>query len=266
MNALITTDWTVPGNFILLSLIFFIIVFLRYVILSGLYQQVFFGWLKDKFQIRLLATREFSSRQRIREIVWSGISSLIFSISGVLMLILWQEGYTRLYIDLNAYSIWYLPVSLLLYLFIHETYYYWLHRWMHLPGVFRKVHKVHHNSIQTSSWTSFSFHPYESLLQALIIPLLLFVIPIHIYMLLVLLILMTLSAIINHASVEVYPAGFESNLIGQWLIGAVHHDIHHQKFKYNFGLYFTFWDKWMKTESPEFKPKFQEKTKKNKTE
>jgi sterol desaturase/sphingolipid hydroxylase (fatty acid hydroxylase superfamily) len=197
----------------------------------------------------------------IREIIWSGITSLIFSIAGVCMLILWQKGYTRLYVNINDYPLWYLPLSLFIYMFIHETYYYWLHRWMHLPAVFRRIHKVHHDSIQTSSWTSFSFHPYESLLQAVIIPVLLFVIPIHIYILLALLVIMTLSAIINHASVEIYPSGFEKDWIGKWVIGSVHHDIHHKRFKYNFGLYFTFWDKWMKTESPDFEILFQEKTK-----
>jgi len=257
---MVITDWTTPINFFILTFIFFIIVFLRYIFISGLYHQIFLGWLKDKYKKRILVSNEYSKQQMIKEVVWSGFSSLIFSISGVLMLIFWQKGYTMLYIDLNDYPLWYLPISLLLYMFIHETYYYWLHRWMHLPNVFRKIHKVHHDSIQTSSWTSFSFHPYESLLQAVIIPLLLFVVPIHIYMLLVLLIIMTLSAIINHAGVEVYPEGFEKNFLGKWLIGAVHHDIHHKKFRYNFGLYFTFWDKWMKTESPDFEILFQERT------
>jgi sterol desaturase/sphingolipid hydroxylase (fatty acid hydroxylase superfamily) len=260
MKALEMTDWTLVGNFIWLTLIFFIIVFLRYILLSGLYHQILFVWFKEKFRGRSLQTREYASRQLIREVFWSGITSLIFSLSGVWMLILWQKGYTRLYGDLNEYPLWYLPLSLVSFMFIHETYYYWLHRWMHKPGVFRRIHKVHHDSIQTSSWTSFSFHPYESILQALIIPLLIFFIPIHFYMLLVLLIVMTISAIVNHASVEVYPEGFHSHFIGKWLIGAVHHDIHHKKFRYNFGLYFTFWDKWMKTESPDFETRFRQKT------
>jgi Delta7-sterol 5-desaturase len=261
IEGLINTDWTIPGNFFLLSMLFFLIVFLRYVLLSGLYHQLFFGWLRDRFKKRILDVR-FKPGQILREIAWSGFTSLIFAVSGVIMLILWQQGFTRLYADFAQYPLWYMPVSLLVYMFIHETYYYWLHRWMHRPEVFRNIHKVHHDSIHTSSWTSFSFHPWESILQAVIIPVLLFIFPIHIYMLLVLLIIMTVSAIINHASVEVYPAGFEKNPVGKWLIGAVHHDIHHKKFRYNFGLYFTFWDKWMNTEYPEFESEFREKTRK----
>ena len=50
---------------------------------------------------------------------------------------------------------------------IHETYYYWLHRWMHLPHIYKYVHKAHHESLTTTAWTSFSFHPIESFLQGL---------------------------------------------------------------------------------------------------
>ncbi len=263
IDQLTKTDWTYPGNFLLLVSLFFIIVFLRYVFLSGLYHQLFFGWLRPAFEHRLLESRIKPGQLR-KEIIWSAITSIIFAISGVIMLILWQSGYIALYTDLLRYPYWYLPLSLLIYMFIHETYYYWFHRWMHLPGIFRRIHKVHHDSIQTSAWTSFSFHPYESILQALIIPLLLFVIPIHIYVLLALLVIMTISAIINHAGVEIYPEGFENNFLGKWIIGAVHHDLHHKKFRYNFGLYFTFWDKWMKTECPEFEMRFREKTGKEK--
>jgi hypothetical protein len=46
------------------------------------------------------------------------------------------------------------------------------------------------------------------------------------------------------------PQNFQRHLFGKWLIGATHHSLHHKQFKYNYGLYFTFWDKWKKTESP----------------
>jgi len=65
------------------------------------------------------------------------------------------------------------------------------------------------------------------------------------------LLIMTISATINHAGVEIYPSGKYGKWFGHWIIGATHHDQHHRKFNYNFGLYFTFWDKWMGTESPE---------------
>ena len=71
---------------------------------------------------------------------------------------------------------------------------------------------------------------------------------------------MTFSSTINHAGVEIFPRGFANHWIGRWLVGATHHDLHHKEFRYNFGLYFTFWDKWMETESPKFEKQFQEYT------
>ena len=106
------------------------------------------------------------------------------------------------------YGLWYLPVSLLISMFIHETYYYWLHRWMHRPQVFKLLHKVHHDSNTTSAWTAFSFHPLEGLLQAIILPLTIMVLPMHVYVLLFQLTLMTFSSVINHLEIETYPANF----------------------------------------------------------
>ena len=131
---------------------------------------------------------------------------------------------------------------------------------MHRPHVFKLLHQVHHDSRTTSAWTCFSFHPLEGLLQAIILPLTIVFLPMHFYVLVVQLTVMTLSSVVNHLEIETYPANFHRHFIGKWLIGATHHSLHHKQFKYNFGLYFTFWDKWKKTESPAFPALFEEKT------
>lgn len=66
---------------------------------------------------------------------------------------------------------------------------------------------------------------------------------------------------INHLNTELYPRDFNRHWLGRWLIGATHHSLHHTQFRFNYGLYFTFWDKWMRTESPDFHKVFEEKTK-----
>ena len=132
---------------------------------------------------------------------------------------------------------------------------------MHQPVIFKIVHKVHHDSNITSPWTAFSFHPLEGLLQAIFLPLILLVLPMHVYVLLIQLTIMTFSSVINHLDIEIYPKYFHKHFLGRWLIGATHHSLHHKQFKYNYGLYFTFWDKWKRTESPLFKTLFDEKTK-----
>jgi lathosterol oxidase len=73
---------------------------------------------------------------------------------------------------------------------------------------------------------------------------------------------MTFSGAINHLNTELYPHAFDRHWLGRWLIGPTHHSLHHSQFRYNYGLYFTFWDKWMHTESPDFHRIFTQKSKK----
>ena len=188
------------------------------------------------------------------------VSAFIFAIAGAATALLWQKGQTKIYTEVNAYPLWWLAGSFIIAMLLHETYYYWLHRWMHHPKVFKIVHKVHHDSNITSPWTAFSFHPLEGFLQALFLPALLLLMPVHLYVIILQLTVMTLSSVINHLDIEIYPKNFHKHFLGKWIIGATHHSLHHKQFKYNYGLYFTFWDKWKQTESPLYNKLFSEKT------
>ncbi len=259
LDALITTDYSRPGYFLAASGVFFGAIFIRYLAFSGIFYGAYLRLFANRHQ-RLVNQYIPTKRQLMKETGWSALTSAIFAITGVLTIILWQKGFTGIYADWTSMPWWYLPLSLGLVLLIHETYYYWAHRWMHKPSVFRYVHKVHHDSRKTTSWTAFSFHPLESILQAVIIPLIIVVIPMHVSVLVVWLVLMTFSGTLNHAGIEIFPAGFNRSKIGKWLIGSTHHDLHHKQFRYNYGLYFTFWDRWMGTESPDFDKHFDSHT------
>lgn len=249
-----------PLWFIAATAAIFAVIMLRYFFVAGLFYLVFFRWRAKQWKGRTIIDRNYKPRQMKTEVKWSTITTLIFSVFGAISLVLWQQGYLKVYTNVHKYPLWWLPASLIIALLLHETYYYWAHRWMHYPKVFRVVHKVHHDSHITSPWTAFSFHPLEALLQAVFLPLLLLVLPMHLYVLLFQLSFMTLTSVINHLNIEVYPRQFHKNAVGQWMIGATHHSLHHKSYKHNYGLYFTFWDKWLKTESPFFVRWFEEKT------
>lgn len=252
-------DYTSIGPFVYLFVVFSIIIFGRYLLLSGLYQKLIYDRLGKFIPSRIISPK-YPKAQQIREIIWSGISSILFGLIGVLMIMAWQRDYTQIYTSWYDYPLWYIPISFMGALLIHETYYYWLHRGLHHPKIYRYIHKVHHESVSTSVWTSFSFHPLESILQAIIIPLMTFIIPLHLSVLITLLIFMTISAIVNHAGIEIYPTTWRNHKIFRWFIGATHHDLHHRRFTKNFGLYFTFWDIWLDTESAEFDQKWEAAT------
>ena len=253
-------DFSHPLYFTIATLVIFAVVIGRYLLIAGLFYSVFYLWFPKKWQQRKINDRLHKDGQYKREVKWSMITAGLFAVAGAILLVLWQQGYTKVYLDVADYPLWWLPLSLLIAMVLHETYYYWLHRWMHHPRIFRIVHKVHHDSNITSPWTAFSFHPLEGLLQAIFLPLLLLLLPMHLYVVLLQLTIMTFSSVINHLDIEVYPKGFYKHFFGRWLIGATHHSLHHKQFKYNYGLYFTFWDKWKGTESPLYAQLFEEKT------
>ena len=245
------SDFSQPINFLLLFVIIFLIITGRYFLVSGIFYGIFYVRSPKVWQQRKINQRGYKDGQFKKEIKYSVISGCIFSLIGSISVLLWQKGFTKVYTNLSDFGWWYLPLSLIIYMFLQETYYYWLHRWMHIPKIFRIVHKVHHDSKISSPFTAFSFHPIEAFLQAIFLPILLLFIPIHLYVLILLLVIMSISSVINHLDIEIYPASWKNNF-AKLLIGATHHSLHHTYYKNNYGLYFTFWDVWKKTESNKF--------------
>ncbi len=213
-----------------------VIVAVRYAAVSG-----GFAWLtKHKFP-GLYSGRDPQIR---REIGWSLASAFIYGAPAGLLAWGWQEhGWTRVYTDVSAYPLWWLPASVLLYLFLHDSWFYWTHRWMHRPAVYKRMHAVHHASRQPTAWTAMSFHPWESITGAVVIPALVLLIPIHVAALGVVLTVMTVMGVTNHMGWELFPRWIVHGPLGRWLITASHHQRHHEKFLTNFGLYFRFWDR-----------------------
>lgn len=234
-------------------LIFFSAIIFRYIVAAGVFFYYFYVLRYPKYRERRLSKRDVDVSQYKREILWSTTSAVIFAVAGALTYWLWQQGYAAIYLNVETYGYGYLVLSVLSAMLIHETYYYWTHRWMHRPKIFGAVHKVHHESLIPTPWTAFSFHPFESILEAIILPVILLIIPMHPLALGIYLLIMTISSVINHLDIEIYPEKLRRSVIGRWLIGATHHHLHHREFNTNYGLYFTFWDKWMKTENRRMK-------------
>ena len=211
------------------------IVALRYLVTSG-------GFALATARVRPGLYRPLGKQIR-REIGWSLLAAAIYGVPAGVIFWGWQElGWTRIYSDWSAMPLWYLPVSLFAYLFAHDTWFYWTHRWMHRPAVFRRVHAVHHASRPPTAWAAMSFHPWESLIGAAIIPALVFVVPIHVAMLGVVLTVMTVMGVTNHMGWDMFPQRLVNSPLGHWLITASHHHRHHESYRCNYGLYFRFWD------------------------
>jgi lathosterol oxidase len=229
-----------------LVLTFFIV--LRYLLLAGFFYWALWKRPAEKVHARRLAKNEPSKKIMRHEIYWSVVSSFIYAASGVWVIEAWRSGGTQIYFDVSEYGVIYLLLSLPIYMFLHDTYFYWTHRAMHHPKIFPVMHKVHHESRQPTPWAGFSFHPTEAVVGALILPVLVYTIPIHVGVLIVMLVVMTVTGITNHAGYEIFPDSWMRGFVGRHWISATHHNMHHLKYKTNYALYFRFWDRVMDTD------------------
>ena len=213
-----------------------LIVALRYVVTSG-----GFAWLTQRVRPGLYDRLKL---QIGREMRWSLWSAAIYGIPAGIVMWGWQErGWTAIYSDVTAFPLWYSPVSLFVYLFAHDTWFYWTHRFMHQPKWFKIAHAVHHDSRPPTAWAAMSFHPIEALIGAVVIPLLVFLVPIHVAVLGLVLAIMTLMGVTNHMGWEMFPRWWTGGPLGRWTITASHHQRHHERYNCNYGLYFRFWDR-----------------------
>ena len=217
------------------------IVGFRYFAVSGA-----FAWWGQRRQPELHAGLGMQIRREVR---WSLLSAGIYGIPAGLAAWGWREkGWTRIYADVDDWPLWWLPVSFLLCLLIHDTWFYWTHRLMHHPVLFRTIHAIHHDSRPPTAWAAMSFHPWEALSGAFIIPVLVFILPLHFAVVLAVLLVMTIMGTTNHMGWELFPSRLVHGAAGQWLITATHHQLHHERYSCNYGLYFRFWDRLCSTD------------------
>lgn len=204
---------------------------------------VFYIVLKKPFWYRKIQQKMPRYKDYGREILFSGISVFIFGVvSATVLLVLWD--YTTLYKGpYDQYGQVYYLFTFVWLIVLHDTYFYWLHRCMHSKLLFKYVHKVHHASTNPSPWTAYSFHPLEAFLEAMIVPLMAFTLPVHVSTLTSVMLFQIMYNVYGHLGFEVLPKGTSRHFLGKYINTGVAHNLHHSRFSGNYGLYFLFWDR-----------------------
>ncbi|CAN5610671.1 sterol desaturase family protein [soil metagenome] len=238
--------------------IILLIIFVRYVILASIAFFIFYYLKKNAWSFKKIQKKfpAFSDYQR--EFLYSVSTAVIFAGMGYLFFLGPSAKYTMVYKDIREHSLTYFFFSVALTLLIHDTYFYWTHRLMHHPKLFRYFHKVHHLSTNPSPWAAMAFHPLEAIVEFGIVVVVSFLFPIHPLAIALFLVIMMIYNVYGHLGYELYSKGFSQNRIGKWVNTSINHNQHHEHFTGNYGLYFLWWDRWMGTLRKDYDQKFEE--------
>ncbi|MDQ6812722.1 MAG: sterol desaturase family protein [Bacteroidota bacterium] len=237
-----------------------IIIALRYFLIAGVAYLFWYKIKREKIAYKKIQLRFPRNKDYRREIFYSLITIVIFAAVPAAMLLTPFRQYTQYYQHVGEYSIWWFWLAFPIMFIVHDTYFYWMHRIMHHPKLFRSLHLVHHQSTNPSPWAAFSFQPAEAFFEAGIFVILITMMPLHLIHLFVFFLVMMVYNVYGHLGWELYPSGFSKHPIGKWINTSVNHNQHHQFFTGNYGLYFLFWDRLMGTLRTDYDPYFEQVT------
>lgn len=230
---------------------------LGYGLVAGSVWLLFYVVFGATFRHRRIGRRDPTTPQVTREILQSLRSIVIFGLVTAAVIYAAYFGRTRIYLRVGEHGWAWFVLSIGLMIVAHDAYFYWTHRLMHHPRLFRLVHHAHHRSTNPTPWAAYAFSTTEAFVQAGIGPLLVFTIPVHPAAFALFMAWQITFNVLGHCGVEILPRWFLRSGAGVFLNSVTHHALHHEKFRANFGLYFNVWDRLMGTNHPDYESRFE---------
>ncbi|GJC90532.1 putative delta(7)-sterol 5(6)-desaturase [Colletotrichum liriopes] len=146
------------------------------------------------------------------------------------------RGFCRLYdATEDGPGRWYDWAQFPLFILFTDLCIYWIHRWLHLPLVYKHLHKPHHKWIMPSPYASHAFHPLDGFAQS---------VPYHVYPMLFplnKLAYVALFIFINFWTILIHDGEYITD--NPVINGSACHTAHHLYFNYNYGQFTTLWDR-----------------------
>ena len=182
--------------------------------------------------------KQFTLGGQIRDNIFWTLGSGVFVWTAYEVVMFWAlaNGYVPL-LTWAANPIWFVAMFLLIPLW-ESFYFYWIHRLLHVPFLYKHVHALHHRNINVGPWSGLSMHPIEHViyLGTVLVHFIIAAHPVHILFHLQ---YYTLTAATTHT-------GFEALLVkdvDRLKLGTFHHQMHHRYFECNYGSLEMPWDK-----------------------
>lgn len=115
---------------------------------------------------------------------------------------------------------------------------YWIHRFLHHKTIYKYIHKDHHKWKVPTPFASHAFHPLDGFLQSCPYHIYPFLFPLHKWTYL------CLFVFVNIWTVSIHDGDYRvPHLLQPFVNGSAHHTDHHLYYNYNYGQFFTLWDR-----------------------
>ncbi len=226
--------------------------FLRYAIGAGgmflVINIVLSRWLGG----RRIRDRAIRGAQIRRELLTSLRTVVIFASVGFSIWLSERLGFPLFDSDPARHGWVWFWMSIPLLIVLHDAWFYWTHRLIHDPRLFRRWHRTHHLSQNPTPFTAYAFDSGEAFVNAIFFFLAGLLLPVSYLAGFVFLVHMMLRNAVGHCGYEVFPRTRDGRPLFGWMTTVTHHDLHHAQAGWNYGLYFTHWDRWMGTENPDY--------------
>lgn len=229
---------------------------LRYLFFAGSAWLLGYVLFKRHWRPRKINVQMPESAEVWREVRYSMMTVVIYAFVGALTIWAAKLGWTQMYFNIARHGWPWFWASIGIAIVLHDAYFYWTHRLMHHRKLFRWFHRVHHQSTNPSPWASYSFGPLEALVQALIFPLFMVILPMHPFAFAAFMIWQISFNVAGHAGYEIWPRWFLGSWLGKLMNTPTNHVMHHEKMRGNYGLYFNIWDRLMGTNHPDYEARF----------
>lgn len=244
MQALKEIIYSLPKDILSGALLSVSLISLTYFIFYKRYKTHFKNW-------RIQVKERVDAKQLKGEIKNSIAVFIVGALFSSIVLYLNSKGYTKIYTKFSDHHPIFGIGCFFFLLVIDDAWFYWVHRLLHHPKLFPYIHIVHHKSVDVNPFTSVSFHWLEPFLLTLWIFPMVFIFPIYAPMLGLVQLWGLLENIKSHLGYEIYPASFNKGCL-KFMTTSTHHNMHHSKFKGNYGVHFRIWDKLFGTEFKDY--------------
>ncbi len=223
----------------------------RYVIAAALISAIVWVLRRTRYAGRKIQKREASWSDIRREVLASCRTVLVYAAVGILVLWAINHCYMR---ELEmSYGLGTDLLALGGIIIVHDAYFYWAHRAMHHPRLYKSFHRFHHKTITPTPWAAYSFALPEAFVMAIFMPIWMMLVPTPGWVVFAFLAIMILRNTMGHAGLELHARGWASHPVLKWISTTTYHDLHHcGSYAHNYGFYFTFWDKMMGTEHADY--------------